>query len=126
VPEPSMKTAIKPLPPILTFHLFPRLDSSLVDLLRALAPEEWENQTVSPSWKVKDVAAHLLDISLRGVSIGRDGYLAENPKITSSADLAGFINRLNQEGVALYRRLSLTGPSRPKPIFVDASGRPPV
>jgi hypothetical protein len=63
---------------------------------------------VSPKWKVKDVAAHLLDTPLRGVSIGRDRYLAETPKINSPADLAAFINRLNQEGVAVYRRLSPT------------------
>jgi hypothetical protein len=48
----------------------------------------------------------LLDTALRGVSIGRDGYLAESPKITSAADLGAFINRLNGEGVMVYRRLS--------------------
>jgi len=32
--------------------------------------------------------------------------VAENPAINSSADLAAFINRLNQEGVSVYRRLS--------------------
>ena len=53
----SMKTAIKPLPPILTAHLFSKLDGLLLDLLRSLAPEDWEKQTVSPKWKVKDVAA---------------------------------------------------------------------
>jgi hypothetical protein len=48
----------------------------------------------------------LLDTGLRGVSIGRDRYVAESPTINSSADLAAFINRLNQEGVSVYRRLS--------------------
>jgi uncharacterized protein (TIGR03083 family) len=92
--------------PILTAHLFPKLDAMLLELLRSLTPEDWEKQTVSPKWKVKDVAAHLLDTALRGVSIGRDAYLAEKPIINSSADLAVFINRLNQEGVTVYRRLS--------------------
>ena len=78
----------------------------LVELLRTLAPEDWERQTVSPKWKVKDVAAHLLDTALRGVSIGRDGYVAESPAINSSVDLGAFINRLNSEGVTVYRRLS--------------------
>jgi uncharacterized protein (TIGR03083 family) len=107
-----MNRQIEPLKPILTAHLFPKLDGMLIELLRSLAPEDWEKQTVSPRWKVKDVAAHLLDTALRGVSIGRDGYVAENPRITSAADLAAFINRLNGEGVAVYRRLSpvvLTG-----------------
>jgi uncharacterized protein (TIGR03083 family) len=92
--------------PILTAHLFPKLDAKLLELLRSLAPEDWEKQTVSPKWKVKDVAAHLLDTPLRAVSIGRDGYLPEAPRINSSAELAAYINRLNQEGVNLYRRLS--------------------
>src|SRR5712672_264195 len=101
-----MNRKIEPLQPILTAHLFPKLDGMLIELLRSLGPEDWEKQTVSPKWKVKDVAAHLLDTALRGVSIGRDHYVAETPRIKSSADLANFINRLNQEGVAVYRRLS--------------------
>jgi uncharacterized protein (TIGR03083 family) len=92
--------------PILTAHLFPKVDAMLLELLRSLTPEDWEKQTVSPKWKVKDVAAHLLDTPLRGVSIARDAYAAEKPKIHSSADLAAFINRLNHEGVTVYRRLS--------------------
>jgi uncharacterized protein (TIGR03083 family) len=92
--------------PILTTHLFPKLDGMLLELLRSLAPEDWEKQTVSPKWKVKDVAAHLLDTPLRGLSIGRDGYAPLGPKIGSSAELGAFINRLNDEGVTVYRRLS--------------------
>src|SRR3989440_9949381 len=106
VPEPSLKTKLNPLPPILTAQLFPKLDGMLMELLRSLAPEDWGRQTVSPTWKVKDVAAHLLDTALRGVSIGRDGYVAESPAINSSVDLGAFINRLNSEGVTVYRRLS--------------------
>jgi uncharacterized protein (TIGR03083 family) len=101
-----MNRQIEPLKPIVTAHLFPKLDGMLIELLRSLTPEEWERQTVSPKWKVKDVAAHLLDTALRGVSVGRDGYVAESPRITSAADLAAFINRLNSEGVTVYRRLS--------------------
>src|SRR6266478_1187423 len=101
-----MNRRIEPLKPILTAHLFPKIDGMLIELLRSLAPEDWEKQTVSPKWKVKDVAAHLLDTSLRGVSIGRDGYGAESPRITSAEDLGAFINRLNSEGVNVYRRLS--------------------
>ena len=106
MPEPSLETTLKPLPPILTAHLFPKLDGMLIELLRSLVPEDWGKQTVSPKWKVKDVAAHLLDTALRGVSIGRDGYIAENPTTNSPADLAAFINRLNSEGVNVYYRLS--------------------
>src|SRR5213076_2625439 len=58
---------------------------------------------IAPKWKVKDVAAHLLDTQLRKLSIVRDGYMAPAPPIT---DLVAFVDRLNQEGVSLYRRLS--------------------
>jgi uncharacterized protein (TIGR03083 family) len=92
--------------PILTAHLFPKLEALLLDLLRSLGPQDWEKQTVSPRWKIKDVAAHLLDTPLRGVSFARDAYRPESPKINSSAELAAYINRLNQEGVSVYRRLS--------------------
>ena len=78
----------------------------LLELLRSLTSEDWEKQTVSPKWRVKDVVAHLLDTPLRGVSIGRDGYLPEAPRISSRAELAAYINRLNEEGVSLYHRLS--------------------
>ena len=101
-----MNHPMEPLKPIFTAHLFPKLDGMLIELLRPLAPEDWEKQTVSPKWKVRDVAAHLLDTALRGVSIGRDGYVSESPKISSAADLGAFINRLNGEGVMVYRRLS--------------------
>ena len=60
--------------PLLTAHLFPVLDAQLIDLLRSLAPDEWERQTIAPRWKVKDVAAHLLDTQLRKLSFGRDAY----------------------------------------------------
>ena len=106
VPEPSSKTKLRLLPPILTAHLFPKLDGKLIELLRSLAPGDWEKQTVSPKWRVKEVAAHLLDTALRGVSVGRDRYVAESPASPSTADLAAFINRLNCEGVTVYRRLS--------------------
>ena len=33
-------------------------------------------QTIAPAWKVKDVAAHLLDTQLRKLSLVRDGYAA--------------------------------------------------
>ena len=75
----------------------------LIALLRSLTAEEWERQTVAPKWKVKDVAAHLLDTQLRKLSMGRDGYRPPSPPIT---DLVAFVNRLNEEGVTLYRRLS--------------------
>ena len=99
--------AVTPPGPLLTAHLFPALDAHLIDLLRSLTPDDWERQTIAPRWKVKDVAAHLLDTQLRRLSFGRDGYTVSPPSpITSDRDLVAFIDRLNAEGVTVYRRLS--------------------
>lgn len=92
--------------PIFTAHLYPKIESLLIELLRSLKPDEWERQTIAPQWKVKDVAAHLLDTQLRKLSIVRDGYVAETPNAALDADLVSFVNRLNREGVAIHRRLS--------------------
>ncbi len=78
----------------------------LIDLLVSLTPQEWDLQTVAPLWKVRDVAAHLLDTPLRKLSLVRDGYRAQAAAPVSPGDLAAMINRLNREGVAIYRRLS--------------------
>lgn len=98
---------VAPVGPLLTAHLFPTLDARLIDLLRSLTPDDWERQTIAPRWKVKHVAAHLLDTQLRRLSFGRDGYTpSPPPAIASDRDLVAFINRLNAEGVAVYGRLS--------------------
>ena len=98
---------VTPLGPLLTAHLFPTLDARLIDLLRSLTHEDWERQTIAPRWKVKDVAAHLLDTQLRRLSFDRDGYTpSPAPAIANDRDLVSFIDRLNAEGVAVYRRLS--------------------
>lgn len=78
----------------------------LFELLRSLSAEDWEKQTVSPKWRVKDVTAHLLDTALRGVSIGRDGYVPRAPNLDSAAALGAYVDHLNEEGVRVYRRLS--------------------
>ena len=102
----GMNAAPEPLPPIFTAHLFPKLEEMLIELLRSLTPQEWEKQTVAPKWKVKDVAAHMLDTQLRRVAASHNRPTLENPKITSNADLVAFINRMNAEGVQKYSQLS--------------------
>ena len=96
----------EPLQPIFTAHLFPKLEGMLIELLRLLTTEDWEKQTLAPKWKVKDVAAHLLDTQLRKLSASRDRRAPESPKITPHADLVTLINSLNAEGVKKYRQLS--------------------
>jgi uncharacterized protein (TIGR03083 family) len=106
VSTPVASHAREPLEPILTAHLFPKLDLRLLELLRSLGPQDWERQTVAGRWKVKDVAAHLLDTPLRCLSMARDGYAPQAPKLDSQAALAAYIDRLNDLGVTVYRRLS--------------------
>src|SRR5918994_7284621 len=82
--------------PILTAHLFPEIEARLIELLRSLTADEWELQTVAPAWKVKDVAAHLLDTQLRKLSLVRDGYVPAPPlRFESNDEFVAFINQLN-------------------------------
>jgi uncharacterized protein (TIGR03083 family) len=92
--------------PILCAHLLRRVDEKLIHLLTSLDPAEWDLQTVAPLWKVRDVAAHLLDTALRKLSMVRDSCYVETPDIGSPQDLVAFVNGLNREGVTVYRRLS--------------------
>jgi uncharacterized protein (TIGR03083 family) len=97
---------LEPLQPIFTAHLFPKLEGMLIDLLRSLAPEDWEKQTLAPKWKVKDVAAHLLDTQVRKLAAARHGYKSENSRKLSPDQLVALINQLNAEGVRAYSQLS--------------------
>ncbi len=92
--------------PILCAPLLRRVDAKLIELLRNLRPEEWDLQTLAPAWRVRDVVAHLLDTPLRKLSLVRDRCFVEQPNIRTPQDLVDFVNRLNREGVAVYRRLS--------------------
>jgi uncharacterized protein (TIGR03083 family) len=94
------------LDPILCAPLLRKVDEALIDLLGFLSPAEWGLQTIAPQWKVRDVAAHLLDTSLRKLSLVRDSCIIESVDIRSPQDLVDLVNRLNREGVAVYRRLS--------------------
>lgn len=107
-----MDERISGLEPILCAPLLRRVDAELINLLRDLRPVEWDLQTLAPAWKVRDVAAHLLDTVLRKLSLVRDHCFVENPTIRSSQDVLDLVNRLNREGVTVYRRLS-------PPVLID-------
>jgi uncharacterized protein (TIGR03083 family) len=92
--------------PILCAHLLRKVDDELINLLCSLSPDEWDRQTTAPRWRVRDVAAHLLDTSLRKLSLVRDSCSVETVDIRSPQDVIALVNRLNQEGVTVYRRLS--------------------
>jgi len=92
--------------PILCSHLLRRVDERLIDLLSSLTPSEWDLKTIVPLWRVRDVAAHLLDTILRKLSMVRDSCYVESVSIRSPEDVITLVNRLNREGVTVYRRLS--------------------
>lgn len=84
--------------PIITIHLFPDIDRMLLDLLRSLSSEDWEKPTVAPLWKVKNIASHLLDGNIRGLSMSRDKYFGETPpEDTSYQSLVDFLNRTKMQ-----------------------------
>jgi uncharacterized protein (TIGR03083 family) len=95
-------------PPILTAHLFPEVSARLVELLRALSADDWRRPTVSSRRTVHDIAAHLLDGSLRRLSFQRDGYRPDDPRTRPAVEerLVDFLNRLNDEWETAARRLS--------------------
>jgi hypothetical protein len=94
--------------PIEVVHLLPALDKKLIELLKLLSPEEWQQQTIAKLWKVKDVAAHLLDGNIRILSMLRDNYFGEKADIKSYQDLVDFLNRLNADWVKAMKRVSPT------------------
>src|SRR5260370_41261433 len=101
----SMDGATERLQPIFTANLFPKLEAKLIELLRSLTPDDWEKQTLAPKWKVKDVAAHLLDTQVRKLAAARHGYKSENSKKLSPDQVVALINHLNAEGVRAYSQL---------------------
>ncbi|MCP9749380.1 maleylpyruvate isomerase N-terminal domain-containing protein [Ferruginibacter sp. HRS2-29] len=90
-------------PPIDVVHLLPVMDKMLIGLLKSLSPEDWERQSVAGLWKVKDIAAHLLDGNIRSLSMLRDGYFGEAP---GNGSLLDFLNRLNADWVKAMKRVS--------------------
>jgi hypothetical protein len=86
---------------------FGEVCDELHSLLRSLSTEEWHRATSSSQRQVRDIATHLLDGSLRRISLQRDGYQPP-PSAGQRTDepLLGFLNRLNSEWEQATRRLS--------------------
>lgn len=103
-----MTDTLKPLAPILTADRFAALGGELIQLLRSLSDEQWRLPTVAPQWTVKDIAAHLLDTASRRLSLERDRFTPPPPDRTIDGynDLVAFLNDLNAQWVAAFRRLS--------------------
>ena len=99
---------LSPLSVVDTRPFFRPVSSALVTLLRGLTDEQWNRGTVAGAWTVRDVTAHLIDISLRRVSFHRDRLVPPPPPfpITGERDFVRFINGLNHEWVGATKRLS--------------------
>lgn len=97
---------LESLTPIYTAELFAPLDAELIALLRRLGPDDWMRQTVAPQWRVRHVAAHLVDGAIRRLTVGRDGYQLTTGQVNGYRDVLALIQRLNESGVEYGERLS--------------------
>lgn len=88
--------------PILVADLFAPLNEELTRLLRGLTPDDWDARAVG-TWTVKDVAAHLLDSTLKRLSAHRDRY---SPPFSGASDFLAIINEMNAQWVSAARRIS--------------------
>jgi uncharacterized protein (TIGR03083 family) len=96
------------LAPTLVADLFLPLQEELVRVLRGLPAGAWDLPTTSRRWRVREIAAHILDGQLRRVSTQRDGHPPPPPtaSIRGNADLVRFLDELNTGFVEMSRRLS--------------------
>jgi uncharacterized protein (TIGR03083 family) len=101
-----MKDQLGGTEPVLCAPVIRKVDRELIALLSSLSPAEWELPTTAPLWAVRDVAAHLLDTALRTLSRGRDGCIVDRVELRTFQDIVALVDRLNKEGVTVYRRLS--------------------
>lgn len=92
--------------PILVAHLFQPVNEALIDLLRGLAPHDWNASTAAGTWTVKDVTAHLLDTTLRRLSMHRDAYAPPLAPDAFANGVGAYVNAMNREGVTWAQRLS--------------------
>ncbi len=98
-------TVMEKLTPIYTAELFPPLHAELIHLLRTLDEGDWIRPTLAAPWRIRDVAAHLLDGDLRKLAGGRDGHRLAG-RASSFEDIVRLINGLNAGGVDYMQRLS--------------------
>jgi uncharacterized protein (TIGR03083 family) len=96
------------LQPIDTRGLFRPVSSELVKLLRELRADDFARPTVAGKWVVREVLAHLVDLTFRRLSFHRDGMAPPPPAapIRSERDFVQFINAINAQWIDASRRFS--------------------
>ena len=99
---------LEQVPPTDTRRFFRPVGSELTLLLRSLPAEAWDRPTVAGTWRVRDVIAHLVDVSMRRVSLHRDRHTPPAPPRPplTERDFVAFINGLNGQWVEAARRIS--------------------
>lgn len=112
---------MQPIAPIFIAELFAPLHEELLNLLKSLSRDAWQQPTAAGAWTVQDIVAHLLDGDIRRLSLQRDQapQIPPNTPLASYNDLVAFLNQLNADWVKAARRISpqllielhaLTGP----------------
>jgi uncharacterized protein (TIGR03083 family) len=97
-----------PVPPTDTRRFFRPVASELTALLRRLPAEAWDRPTVAGTWRVRDVVAHLVDVSMRRLSFHRDRHMPPAPAhpLRTERDFVSFTNGLNGQWIEAARRIS--------------------
>lgn len=97
-----------------TYQLFSELTDKLIVLLEGMDKEQWNNPTCYPSWRVRDIVAHLIQTSIGRLSIQRDAYSnhGEFDREPSFEDLSNIIDSTNSNWSALFSTVS-------PPILLD-------
>jgi uncharacterized protein (TIGR03083 family) len=98
----------EPAPLLGCAALFPPLHERLMEALSVLDGPGWERPTRAGAWRVRDVAAHLLDGDLRKLSFHRDRLPPPPPAsaIDGFQPLVGYLDQLNRQWVEVSARLS--------------------
>lgn len=91
-----------------TIDLFPELTEKLIDLLKNIKNEEWNKPSPIKGRTIHDLAAHLIDGSLRRLSLQRDGHTSNKIKVNLNSynDLINYIQDLNRTWMETTDRLS--------------------
>ncbi len=89
-----------------TLKLFEGLKDELIELLKGLNIEDWKKNTCIKDRDVKDLVSHIIDTSVRRVSIGRDKHFSDVPKDFSHEGLISFIQNLNKTWIEATKRIS--------------------
>ncbi len=93
-----------------TIELFPELSNELISVLKGIPPDDWDKPSPIEGRTVKDLVSHLIDGSLRRLSLQRDQYSSNKRQVKSESynDLVAYIQRLNKDWMDGTERLSPT------------------